>query len=454
MVVLGLGSNLGDRLGYLRRTIHFLKSLEKRRISFRIQAISPIYESEALLPPQAPASWNSSYLNLALKCETSLSPLELLSEIKAIEVRMGRAQRERWAPREIDIDILAWDNQVVDGETLQIPHLGLMERPFALLPMLDLIPDWVNPRPGIYSEMNLKERAAQWQKSSLNGEMPFGTFRSKKTLTEIMGILNLTPDSFSDGGELCSADEFLNRTESWLSMGVRIFDLGAESTRPNAQTISPEEEISRLGPYIEYLQAQHRESLDPMIISIDTRHPKTARWAINRGVHWINDVSGLSHPEMIEVIANSSVDAVFMHSLSIPANKNILLPHQADPTDEVLRWAERKLTELSRYGISHERLIFDPGLGFGKSPQQNWQILKEVRRFHALGVRILIGHSRKSFFNLISSDPFRERDLETAALSLQLCEAGVDYLRVHQPIINQRAMNTWAMINGVSRCQT
>ena len=453
MWILGLGSNLGDRLGYLRQGIHLLKALQAQGIPLQIKEISPIYESTALLPPEAPSSWNLPYLNLALKCESSLSPQALLKEVKTIEEKMGRIFRGHWAPREIDIDLLALGQEVIEQTELCIPHRSLMERPFAVLPMSDLLPDWVHPAAGPYAGMSLKNKISQWRAQSVSGEMPFGTQRSKKTFTELMGILNITPDSFSDGGELSSPEEFLNRTEEWIQSGIRIFDLGAESTRPGAPFVSADEEIHRLTPYLQLLQAQYSHTLDPLLISIDTRHPKTARWAIENGVHWINDVSGLSHPEMIDIIADSNCDAVFMHSLSVPADRHLLMPVHLDPIEEIMRWAERKIHELSERGIPKERLIFDPGIGFGKTPQQNWQILKEAKKFHALGVRVLIGHSRKSFFNLVSSKPFRDRDIETSSLSIHLCTQGIDYLRVHHPILNQRAMTSWSLVSGVASCQ-
>ena len=453
MWILGLGSNLGDRLGYLRRAIHLLKSLKSQGVPFEIETISPIYESEALLPPDAPSNWNLPFLNLALKCQSALSPGELLREVKAIEEKMGRIFRGHWAPREIDIDLLALGQTVITEERLSIPHRSLMERPFAVLPMADLLPEWIHPGSGPYSGMSLQRRISQWREESAQGDLPFGTQRSQKTFTELMGISNLTPDSFSDGGELSSHEAFLNRTTEWVHSGIRIFDLGAESTRPGATFVSAEEEITRLTPHLHDLKTRHTHTLDPVLISIDTRHPKTARWAIQQGAHWINDVSGLSHPDMIEVIADSNCDAVFMHSLSVPADRHLLMPAHLNPVDEILNWAERRLVELSQKGIARERLIFDPGIGFGKTLQQNWQILKECHKFHALGVRILIGHSRKSFLNVMSSKPFRDRDVETASLSIHLCGQGIDYLRVHHPILNQSAMTSWSLVQGVASCR-
>lgn len=186
MVILGMGSNWGDRLSFLRRAIQELKSA---RDQIQIASISPLYESPALLQPGAPSHWNLPYLNLAVRCTTPLPPHELLHFLKQLEAKIGRENRGRWAPREIDIDILAWDSLELASQELTIPHPGLYERPFAYLPFSDLAPDWEFPR----SRSSAEKRISRLPVLS-------STERSKTALTEVMGIINVTPDSFSDGG--------------------------------------------------------------------------------------------------------------------------------------------------------------------------------------------------------------------------------------------------------------
>ncbi|HUP57380.1 MAG TPA: 2-amino-4-hydroxy-6-hydroxymethyldihydropteridine diphosphokinase, partial [Bdellovibrionota bacterium] len=143
-IILGLGGNEGDRIGLLRAAVRVLAFSVP---GLRVLAASPLYESDALLPAHAPSdgSWNLPFLNLALECETRLEPAELLAALKAAERRLGRVDRERWAPRRIDIDILAFAEGFVRTAGLEIPHPGLLERPFALLPLLDLWPRWSHP---------------------------------------------------------------------------------------------------------------------------------------------------------------------------------------------------------------------------------------------------------------------------------------------------------------------
>ena len=317
-VVLGLGSNIsrpnGDRMSYLRDTIQILKSpLTSPWI--KVLAVSPLYESDALLPDGAPLDWNQPYLNLCLLCETELRPLDLLKAVKEVESKMGRKGRSRWAPREIDIDILAFDSEsprIFETEELKIPHIGLLERPFALFPLADLLPHWRLPPPGSVHRgkedsctagpyPSLKEGASmtasafvtQWKKN-LAGQIPFRTRRSGLFLTELVGIVNVTPDSFSDGGKFLEPREALRQAKQLLADGARILDIGAESTRPGAAPLSAEEEWSRLAPILTELSPFTLAGPQSFTLSVDTRHPETALRCIQAGVHWINDVTGLS----------------------------------------------------------------------------------------------------------------------------------------------------------------
>ncbi len=155
MIILGLGTNIGDRLDYLQRAVIYLgeKVLD-------ITAISPIYESPALLKPNAPKDWNSAFLNMAIMGETNLTPQALLLQIKSIEKKIGRQYRGIWAPREIDIDILAYENLNIDESDLKIPHNALLVRDFALLPFADIAPNWRYPKPGKYNGKTAHEIAS------------------------------------------------------------------------------------------------------------------------------------------------------------------------------------------------------------------------------------------------------------------------------------------------------
>ncbi len=426
-VILGLGSNQGHRLDYLRKAIGKLRSIAPLKI--QIIKISPIYESYALLPPGAPANWDLKFLNLAVLCETTLDASELLREIKTIEGLLGRQKRERWAPREIDIDILDFGNISLKSESLTIPHPGLLDRPFALLPFSDLAPNW------LLSGKPAQAHARRWRHSSLN-QVEFETQRTGLYLTEIMGILNLTPDSFSDGGRFPDPSQALAQIEALSNAGATVIDIGAESTRPGAATITPDEEWQRLKPLLKLVPKERCYTL-----SIDTRNAATAKKALDHGADWINDVTAGSDPEMIKVVAQSRANYVFMHSLSVPPIASEHLALEIDTIDQLKEWAEEKVQKFEKHGLSRDRLILDPGLGFGKTFSQNMELLRDASRLHDLGLPLLMGHSRKSYISKIApGTAAADRDLETAVFSHALDLQTVNYLRVHQVEMTHRVL--------------
>jgi len=258
--------------------------------------------------------------------------------------------------------------------------------------------------------------------------------------TKIVGILNITPDSFSDGGSFFNTESAIKKIQSLENEGAEVIDIGAESTRPYASELSPDEEWNRLSPILEKISHIKIKAE----ISIDTRHPETAERAISAGVHWINDVSGFENPEMINVVKNSNVKIVFMHNLGIPANKQKTIPDKDNPVKTVCSWAETKIKLFENSGISKERLIFDPGIGFGKNAEQSLQLIKSASDFKKIGTKIMFGHSRKSFIALFSDKQASERDIETFAISCHLYQCGIDYLRVHDAEGNIRAITAFA----------
>lgn len=432
MVILGLGSNLNDRLKSLRACYQAILKTP----GIEIKRVSPLYQSNALLPDHAPPSWNTIYYNLALQCETRLKPEELLQQVKHIEKQLGRRPEERWGPRIIDIDILAWDNLILDSDKLHIPHQDLHQRPFALWPLTDLIPLWMHPRLG----KTAAELAAHWG-NKFSGQAPLNTKQINQRIDtpQLIGILNITPDSFSDGGHYFGIENAIQRAQELYSAGADIIDIGAESTRPGAVTVPQEIEWERLCPVLTELKNRSLK------ISIDTRHPATAEKALTTDIHMINDVSGLENPFMREQLAHSTCNIVFMHHLTIPADKNRVIPYDQNPVLLVHEWAKKKIEQLQRCGISKDRLIFDPGIGFGKRPEQSFEILKNMKAFADLGVRLLIGHSRKSFLHELTNTSVTDRDLETVLLSIQL-KNSVDYLRIHDVAAHARAFKMQGFI--------
>jgi dihydropteroate synthase len=266
-------------------------------------------------------------------------------------------------------------------------------------------------------------------------------------MTDFVGIVNITPDSFSDGGALATTQAALARMEMLVAQGARVIDVGAESTRPGAAPVSAEEEWARLGEVLPVLiaraEAFRREQI-AVSLSLDTRHATTAVKAVELGIDWLNDVTGFLHPEMLAIARGSLVRCVVMHSLTIPADPRQTL--EGDAVEEVRRWAVSRLLSLEQAGIALSRIILDPGLGFGKTPSQCWALTQKIEVFQKLGVPLLVGHSRKRF--LRPDADASERELETQFVSAYLASLGVEYLRVHDVQGNARAVAVWEQCRG------
>lgn len=435
-LILGLGSNFGNSKEKLRSAIRYLQSHTSKKI-FHVIKVSALYQSEALLLPDSPPEWNLPYLNLALLCETSLSPIETLQWVKSIEKEMGRIPRGRWAPREIDIDLLAWEENEFTSDALTLPHPGLFSRSFAYLPLLDLLdPSLLNKpmeKSNYWKELKMKLPVDDKLTSSISPFFP-----------ELVGILNITPDSFSDGGLFTTSFSALEQAEKLIERGAKVLDIGAESTRPGATPLTWSEEWARLEKILPELIYTYKNKVT---LSLDTRHPETAEKAVKLGVDWINDVSGGENPQFLSLLSSLQqhhTQFVFMHNLSVPADPKIILPKEEDPILHLKSWAKKKIHSFQEKGILPHQLIFDPGIGFGKSAEQSLEILKRIEELSDLGVKLLVGHSRKSYLSQLTKTPPDQRDLETVVVSLELAKKGVDYLRIHHPEIHQRAFQTLA----------
>ncbi len=250
------------------------------------------------------------------------------------------------------------------------------------------------------------------------------------SVTQLVGILNITPDSFSDGGRYDVPEAAYRHAEQLIKDGAEVLDIGAESTRPGAAPLSAEEEWQRLGPVlpdiVRLAQQQH------VLVSVDTRHAATAKAAILVGADWINDVSGGADDALLYHVAEApEVRYVLMHSLGVPADKAVHLPEGCDPVVEVNDWFERQMTRLESIGIARERMILDPGIGFGKTATQSLTLLWHCPVLKRADIPLLFGHSRKSCFRLISEDLVR-RDSLTLLASSYLMQQEVAYIRVHE----------------------
>ena len=439
MIILGLGSNIGDRLAHLRQALKHLRVIN----GLKIIRVSPVYESEALLPDDPGESWNQPYLNCAISCTSSLNPENLLTKIKAIEAKMGRVVYKHWSPRIIDIDILAWNEEVIQTEKLHIPHEGLLERPFAFWPMADVDPEWKYCAPNKNETGQPAHALVKKWGSRFSGDAPLKTRQIAHRIDtpEMVGILNVTPDSFSDGGKFFSVEKALLQAKEMFKAGADIIDIGAESTRPrDSVTLTTKEELIRLRPILEAVRdAWPSNSFRPKI-SIDTRNAATAATMLQYNIDFINDVSGFADEAMYDVAFHCNAKLVFMHNLGFPPTAENILPESECCVKIVHRWAEEKIYKFCSRGIAQDRLIFDVGIGFGKSAAQSWELLRNIDSFSDLHVPLLVGHSRKSFLSLITDKPFAERDIETAAISVNLARKNVSYLRVHNVDLNMRML--------------
>ncbi|WP_339137661.1 MAG: dihydropteroate synthase [Candidatus Electrothrix sp. GW3-4] len=244
---------------------------------------------------------------------------------------------------------------------------------------------------------------------------------------QVMGILNVTPDSFSDGGQFSGEQALREQVEKMLAHGVDIIDIGGESTRPFAEPVPEQEELERVIPAIKAVRA-----LSAAIpISIDTTKARVVAVALEHGATIINDISALRQdPEMITVARACDAPIIIMHMQGRPEDMQVA-PQYEDVVAEIKAFFQERTGWLEGQGIARQRIILDPGIGFGKTLAHNLAILRNVRAFKELGYLVLIGHSRKSFMEKLLGTPVGERDCPTAIISALCAQQGADILRVH-----------------------
>ena len=257
-----------------------------------------------------------------------------------------------------------------------------------------------------------------------------------------IGILNVTPDSFSDGGKYLNLKSALNRAKELLEEGAEIIDVGGESTRPFSDPVPEEEELKRVIPVIKTIKKEFPDS----IISIDTYKSKVAEEALKAGANIVNDISALRFDSnMIEVIKDFNCPIIIMHMQGNPKTMQIN-PTYKDVVKEVKEFLQKRIEFLVEKGIPFENIIIDPGIGFGKTFKHNLQILKNLESFQELNRPILIGHSRKSFIGEIINKPPFQRDGGTIGISLFAYLKGIHFLRVHKVDLNKDALLTFKFL--------
>lgn len=265
---------------------------------------------------------------------------------------------------------------------------------------------------------------------------------------EIMGILNVTPDSFSDGGRHDALEAAVKRARAMMDEGADIIDIGGESTRPGAETVSVEEELRRTVPVIKAIRVATQDDDPGLVISIDTRKPEVAEATILAGADIWNDVSALTYSDKsVGLAADLGCPVILMHAQGTPKTMQDN-PDYADPVQEILDWLSERIATCLAAGIEQSNITIDPGIGFGKRLEDNLMILRHTHRFVALAPT-LIGTSRKSFIQKIDGSPVEKRLAGSLASGLYAAAKGAAILRVHDVAETRQALRVWEGIDNV-----
>ena len=438
---IALGSNIGDRAAYLHTSLDALSSYST------VLETSNLYETDPMLVTDQPL-----FLNAVCKVSTHLTPSELLRAVKLTEDSLGRTKSIRYGPRVIDLDILFYDDAIVDTPDLTIPHVGIPERDFVLAPLLDLDGDLHHPR----LDLSVQELWKELNKQIPPRVMPIG----KRMWhwgrgARVMGILNITPDSFSGDGLAAAQDPVaaaLTLAQEFVAAGADILDIGGYSTRPGHTTLSVDEEIKRVVPVFNAL----RDVVD-VPLSIDTFRVEVAEAALDAGATWLNDVSGLraanqDSNSMAALAALSRVPLVLMQNraplhtvrpvdgeLGNPPAMPGKVPH--DVVAEVSQDLSAALEIARRDRVPRWHRIIDPGIGFGKTPAQHASLIARLDELQALGYPLLFGSSRKGFLGKMAGGAAVDDRLPaTIAANTMAVERGAQIVRVHDVRENVQAI--------------
>lgn len=465
VVYLALGSNLGDRVK------HIEFGLSELSAKATLLDTSFLYETRPMYVVDQPL-----FLNAACKISTLLEPEELLSFLKDIEVKCGRNMNgERNGPRPLDLDILFYDNLKYTSERLQIPHPRMAEREFVLRPLCDIAPNLEHPLmfKTCAQILALLLHSEDYKPEPMHRVIGLrGSVFAWSTRTLVMGILNVTPDSFSDGGEHYLVADAVARAREMISEGADIIDVGGQSTRPGAVEVSEEEELQRVLPVIEALRRNMNDGGVTVPISIDTYRSTVARRAVEAGADMINDVTGgTSDPLMLSTVSSLGVPVCLMHMRGTPQTMTQLTDYQGDVMAEIRRALSLQVSSAFKAGVYRWNVVVDPGIGFAKTADQSFELIRDLRKLscstgtpttavHASstssttfqpqqpspllpslaagsgwcleGLPVLVGPSRKRFLEKAvgKSDP-RERVWATAAACTAAVAGGSAILRVH-----------------------
>lgn len=259
----------------------------------------------------------------------------------------------------------------------------------------------------------------------------------------IMGIVNVTPDSFSDGGTHVGLEAALDWGRKLADEGAHILDVGGESTRPGAADVSVQEELARVVPVVRSLVAEG------YTVSVDTSKSEVMRACLDAGVHILNDVRSFTEPGALQVAANSDAGLVIMHMQGAPRTMQAS-PHYGDVVAEVLAWLKQRDADLTAAGVSPDRICWDPGFGFGKSTEHNFALLRETALFADQGRAYLMGLSRKSSLGAVTGQKdASKRIVSSVAGALFAVDRGAQIVRVHDVRETQEALAVWRAAQAV-----
>ncbi|PVU92789.1 hypothetical protein BB559_003589 [Furculomyces boomerangus] len=390
VVYVAVGTNIGDRLRNIHQALRKINEIE----SCRVCDTGFLYETKAMYVVDQPG-----FLNTAFKVETKKTPHELLVELKKIESDMGRDfNAQRFGPRVIDLDILFYDSLVLESEDLVIPHPRCHERHFQLQPVIDMNPYVLHNKLTTTVDTLSKKlvtidgvpndvvQVMPLSNSEISGKLVIVPVGENKKETIAMGIVNTTPDSFSDGGMLDDSETAADYAVKLFDQGAQIIDIGGQSTKPGAESVSISEEISRVAPVIANIR--NRQNGNKYLISVDTFVAKVAREALDAGADIINDVSGGdADPEMFKLAAEKGCPIVIMHMRGTPKTMNSLTDYgsagdmgsgKGDVVLGIRFELAKKVRAALNAGIPRFNIILDPGIGFAKTHEQNFEILRRL----------------------------------------------------------------------------
>jgi len=426
---IALGGNIGEVFKNIKKALKLLSE------KCQILQTSYLYETSPMYVVDQP-----NFLNAACKVLTDLEPLDLLDFLKNIEKEVGRVPSIRNGPRAVDLDILFYDKLIMKTENLIIPHPRIAERRFVLEPLNDIAKYFVHPTKQQSINALLKDLKHNPSEAynKVRRVMPIRNQLWKwNEKTYLMGILNATPDSFSDGGKYNTLETGLAHAKEMVDNQVDIIDIGGMSTRPFSDDgVTEEEELRRVIPLIKAIRAEEWGKEIP--ISVDTFRAEVALQSIEAGADLINDVTGgEGDPRMFEIMAQTDVPICLMHMRGTPKTMQLKCEYKNGVLKEIEEVLAERIDKAQRLGVRQWNVIIDPGLGFSKDVEQNFEIVKGMKKLVdedslLANMPTLVGPSRKSFIGktLNQSDP-EKRVWGTAAVCTILIAENTSILRVH-----------------------